>query len=159
MTGSAPNGLEDLIDEVLRLSGRLVSATAGLATQGLTAAQLGVLTTVVRSAHPPTVPQIARSLGHSRQAVQRLADLLCALGFVEAVANPDHKLARLLVPTATGRAAYAESDALSRVWAARVAAGLAQEQIDDAVRTLRTLRRGVEADLSAPHVPDPAHDD
>jgi DNA-binding MarR family transcriptional regulator len=104
-----------------------------------------VLTAVVRGGRPPTVPQIARSLGHSRQAVQRLADALVALGMVDTIDNPDHKRARLLVPTRRGREAYEAADAVSRTWADEVAAGLDPADLAAATRTLREIRNRLEA--------------
>ncbi|WP_170201605.1 MarR family winged helix-turn-helix transcriptional regulator [Actinocorallia herbida] len=130
---------------MLRTQARLLTATADFgAGEGLTGAQLLVLTAVVRGDRPPTVPQIARSLGHSRQAVQRLADALVEIGMVEAVDNPDHKRARLLVPTERGRAAYAAADAVSRTWAAEVTAGLDPAALAAATATLREIRTRLE---------------
>lgn len=137
---------EDLVDEVLRTSGRLVAATFTPAGGGLSGAQTLVLTAAVRAVQPPTVPQIARSLGHSRQAVQRLADTLCAKGLLETVDNPARKNARLLVPTSAGCGAYAEAEVHSREWAARVTAGISPDRLAAAVATLRELRHQLEAD-------------
>jgi DNA-binding MarR family transcriptional regulator len=139
--------LAELVDEVLRCHGRLLTATANLGTgDGLTGAQLLVLTTVVRADRAPTVPQIGRSLGHSRQAVQRLADALVERGLIEAVDNPDHKRARRLVPTAAGRRAYDRSNARGRDWAARVTEDMSPAELTAAAETLRRLRRRLEAD-------------
>ena len=138
--------LENLIDEVFRTSGRLVAATFTPAGGGLSGAQLLVLTATVRAAHPPTVPQIARSLGHSRQAVQRLADTLCSRGLLETADNPNRKTARLLVPTSAGRTAYAEAEVHSRQLASRVTSGIAPERLAATVSTLRELRQRLEAD-------------
>ncbi|MCW2621345.1 MAG: MarR family transcriptional regulator [Frankiales bacterium] len=145
----ASHPLEQLVDEVLRTSGRLLAATASAATGGLTGSQHVVLSAVVRAERPPTVPQIGRSLGHSRQAVQRLADVLVDRGLVCAVENPDHKRARCLVATTAGRELYAESDRRSRDWGARVTRDLTAAQIDATVQTLRTLRHNLEADASS----------
>ena len=141
-----PHPLENLVDEVFRTSGRLVAATYTSAGGGLSGAQLLVLTATVRAAQPPTVPQIARSLGHSRQAVQRLADTLCARGLMETADNPKRKTARLLVPTPAGRTAYAEAEVHSREWASRVTAGISPDRLAATVSTLRELRLRLEAD-------------
>ena len=140
---------EDLVDEVLRTSGRLVAATFTPAGGGLSGAQLLVLTAAVRATQPPTVPQIARSLGHSRQAVQRLADTLCTRGLLETADNPNRKNARLLVPTSAGRSAYAEAEVHSREWAGRVTDGIPPERLAAAVATLREVRHRLEADRPA----------
>jgi DNA-binding MarR family transcriptional regulator len=148
-TAFVTHPLEELVDEVLRTSGRLVAATATTAAGGLSGAQLLVLSSVVRAERPPTVPQIGRSLGHSRQAVQRLVDGLCARGLIKAVDNPDHKRARRLVPTRLGKAAHAQADRRSRTWAARVTQGLTAAEIGSAAATLRKLRHRLESDSAA----------
>jgi DNA-binding MarR family transcriptional regulator len=50
-----------------------------------------------------TVPQIARRLGVTRQAVQRVADLLVADGLARLTDNPDHKTSPHLLLTEEGR--------------------------------------------------------
>jgi DNA-binding MarR family transcriptional regulator len=138
--------LEELVDELLRTNGRLTSAFGDLVTDlGLTAAQHTVLTAVVRAAEPPTVPRIARSLGHSRQAVQRLADDLVAAGLLTTEANPEHKRARLLVATPEGTRLYRTSAERAAAWSARVTAGIDQHDLDATAATLRRLRHALEA--------------
>jgi DNA-binding MarR family transcriptional regulator len=134
-----------LVDEVLRTRGRLLSATASFGErEGLTGAQSLVLVAVARAENPPTVPQIGRSLGHTRQAVQRVVDVLAANGFVEFVDNPDHKRARRLVATPVGRAAQQAADDRSRSWAAEVTADLPAADLATTIATLRTLRTRLE---------------
>jgi DNA-binding MarR family transcriptional regulator len=83
MAVAHPHPLAGLADEVLRLHGRLLAADSDLgAADGLTGAQVLVLTAVVNAGRPPTVPQIGRSLGHTGQSVQRIADALTARGLL-----------------------------------------------------------------------------
>jgi DNA-binding MarR family transcriptional regulator len=58
-------------------------------------------------AGPKTVPQIARRLGVTRQAVQRLANLLVRDGLAEFQPNPDHQGSPHLMLTDRGAAALA----------------------------------------------------
>ena len=147
MTDRSP--LPELADEVLRLSARLQTATAQFGDDdGLSGAQLLVLIAVVRAKTPPTVPQIARSLGHTRQAIQRQADGLAAAGMVELVDNPDHKRARRLAATDRGAAAYASADEKSRAWEIGVVAGIPRGDLETAVITLRRLRARLEHQLA-----------
>jgi DNA-binding MarR family transcriptional regulator len=148
-----------LVDEILRTRGRLISANGGSAEQlTLSGTQSLVLVVIARSEQPPTVPQIARSLGHSRQAVQRVVDALAAGGYVEFVANPDHKRARRLLVTATGRATQAATDARGQAWAARVTSDIKADDLATTITTLRTLRLRLESDSpstkSSPARPD-----
>ncbi|AXI76198.1 MarR family transcriptional regulator [Peterkaempfera bronchialis] len=146
--------LSVLIDEILRTRGRLVTATPALgAEEGLTGSQSLVLAAVIRAVQPPTVPQIGRSLGHTRQAVQRTADALAQRGLIEFVDNPDHKRARRLVPTERGRAVDEDVQDRSRVWADRVTEGMDPGDLVAATETLRTLRTRLEAE-GAGRTPD-----
>ena len=138
------------VDEVGRTQGRLLEATAMFgAAEGLGGAQLTVLAVVVNAQVSPTVPQIGRSLGHTRQAVQRLADSLASLELVEFVDNPDHKRARRLAPTEEGLALYRRVDTQSRGWTARILAAIDPDDIDAATRTLRVVRQFLQADHAA----------
>lgn len=140
-----------LIDEVMRGHGRFVVLSDTFSTEGDPAGLMRtVLTSVIGSAVPPTVPQIGRSLGYPRQTIQRQADTLVAEGFLEWIDNPDHKKARRLVPTDKGRCAHARAKEKSEAWADRFSARLDQEEVRklaDVVDLLRKIRKEVEADL------------
>lgn len=136
-----------LVDEVLRTRGRLLSATAGFGDhEGLSGAQSLVLVSIARAERPPTVPQIGRSLGHTRQAVQRVVDALVAAGFVEFIDNPDHKRARRLIATPAGQAARTAADERSASWASRVTHDIPTDDLATTIATLRTLRLRLETD-------------
>jgi DNA-binding MarR family transcriptional regulator len=141
------DALIELIDEVVRLRGRLVAATASFGIgSGLTSAQMTVVTAVVNAQRPPTVPQIARSLGLSRQAVQRVADTLVDTALLTLADNPDHRRAKLLVATERARRAQADADRLSRSWANHVTRGLRTGDVTRATETLRVLRARIESE-------------
>jgi DNA-binding MarR family transcriptional regulator len=106
------NPLVNLIDEVMRLQGRFKSIFAGSnSVTGLPAMDLTVLTAVVEAAGAPTVPQIGRSLGRPRQVIQRATNALIEARLIEAVPNPHHKRAPLLLPTRRGKAVKRKADA------------------------------------------------
>lgn len=150
MTTEHGGQLPGLVDEVLRLHGRLLAMNADQgAAEDLTGAQLLVLTAVVNAERPPTVPQIGRSLGHARQSVQRVANALSARGLLACKENPDHKRAPLLIPTEAGRAAHRRVHEGSQAWISRVTAGIDPDSIVSAAETLRALRVRMEADLAA----------
>lgn len=89
---------------VFGLNGQLLSIAESLARPaGLTAAWWQVLATVLRK--PLSVADISRSIGNSRQSVQRVADLLVDQGLAEYQPNPAHRRAKLLAPTDEGRSA------------------------------------------------------
>ena len=87
-----------------RLNGQFLSAAEELAKPaGLTAARWQVLGAVLHE--PLPVAGIARAMGITRQSVQRIADLLVDQGLAEYTPNPAHRRAKLVAPTAAGRAA------------------------------------------------------
>lgn len=96
--------LSGIAKTVFRLNGQLLWIAEDLARPtGLTAAWWQVLATVLRE--PLSVADIARSIGNSRQSVQRVADLLVEEGLTEYQPNPAHRRAKLLAPTDRGRSA------------------------------------------------------
>ena len=64
-----------------------------------------------------SVAQIARALGVTRQAVQRLSDLLEADGLARYAENPAHQRAKLLVLTSKGREILDAIRARQALWA------------------------------------------
>jgi DNA-binding MarR family transcriptional regulator len=90
-----------------------------------------------------TVPAIARRLGVTRQAVQRIADLLVADGLVALDDNPGHRRSPHVRLTAEGRAVLTAIVAEARTWDADVANGLSDADIDEARRVLRTVLDGI----------------
>lgn len=134
-----------VIDEVIRLSGRLSSARKMTsAVAGMNPAHWLVLTAICRAAAPPTVSRIARSFGQSRQAVQRIADALIASGMIEGQDNPADRRAQVMVPTPRGRDAFALADSEGAEWAAALVAGIDPADLATAAAVLGTLRRRLE---------------
>lgn len=96
--------LSGIAKTVFRLNGQLLSIAEDLARPtGLTAAWWQVLAAVLRE--PLSVADISRSIGNTRQSVQRVADLLVDQGLAEYQPNPAHRRAKLLAPTKEGRSA------------------------------------------------------
>ena len=134
----------ELVDEVLRLHGRVVnlrkSSEVGNSTQVI------VLAAIVLAAEPPTVARIARSLGYSRQAIQKVADGLVAEGYAVYADNPYHKKSRNLLPTEAGKQAYELANQDSAEWTRRISEGLDVETLKLTLDTLRQLRYRLEKD-------------
>ncbi len=69
--------LTELILEIFSLSGSLVNEGDELVKElGLTSARWKVLGALAISGVPMSVAQIAKSMGQTRQGVQRLADIM-----------------------------------------------------------------------------------
>ncbi|MBH2074469.1 MAG: MarR family transcriptional regulator [Pseudomonadales bacterium] len=139
--------LGELVDEVLRLHGRVMSVKRPSVLGG--PGQTFVLASVVLAAEPPTVARIARSLGYTRQAIQRLADILAAQGYVSYEDNPHHKTSKQLVATALGRQVYAQVNQESAEWTERISQGLDVAALDQTLEVLRQVRHNLEQDKSA----------
>lgn len=87
-----------------RLNGQFLAVAEDLAEPaGLTATRWQVLGAVLPE--PLPVSAIARTMGITRQSVQRTADVLAEAGLVAYGDNPAHRRAKLVIATDAGRAA------------------------------------------------------
>jgi len=141
-----------LIDELTRLRSRLQSVFADASTStGLSHMELLVLTAVVESQSPPTVPQIGRSLGHQRQVVQRAANDLTKANLLDTMPNPDHKRAQLLCATDEGKRLYGKAAALGKQAANSLGRALDMAQCERLAGDLHELRGKIETHLRTTH--------
>lgn len=129
---------------VFRLNGQFLAVSEELAAPaGLTASWWQVLGAVLPEDLP--VAAIARTMGITRQSVQRVADLLVGKGLAEYVPNPAHRRAKLLRPTEEGRAAVRRIEPGHAALAARLAAELGEAELAETVRVLERLSAALEA--------------
>lgn len=155
MRRTSPNGihaarltqaLSSLVLEVFRLNGDLLTAGDALVGDlGLTSARWQVLGAVSLSPVPLPVAHVARNMGLSRQAVQRVVNEMCAEGLVRLDPNPHHRRAGLVALTERGEAAYATAMRRQTRWAEEVTGGLAAEDIEAAARILRALQQRLDS--------------
>ena len=133
--------LGQLIVETFRLNGDLLAAGDALVGDlGLTSARWQVLGAIALSPVPLPVAHLARNMGLSRQAVQRLANELSADGLVQFASNPHHQRAKLVLLTSQGRAAYNAAIARQKPWAHAVGKGFSLSEIQATTDVLRRLR-------------------
>lgn len=132
-------GLAPMIADIYELAGLMrVRGDSIAATVGQTQARWQVLSAA--STEPRlSVPQIARRLGITRQAVQRTADLLVGEGFAHFADNPDHKASPHLILTQTGQDILARLTRAARVGHQELAARLDGIDLATLHRDLRTL--------------------
>jgi DNA-binding MarR family transcriptional regulator len=145
-----PAHVRNLAVAIFETNGLLVDTGNGLVRHaGLTTALWQVLGALGYSPSPLPVAHIARNMGLTRQAVQRVVDLLIERGFVCPQSNPHHQRAKLIVLTPTGRIALSEAEAavapldrmvLDRIGADRISAAIAvlREMNDVMAQTLST---------------------
>jgi DNA-binding MarR family transcriptional regulator len=121
-----------------RLNGQFLALAEDLARPaGLTATWWQVLGAVL--SEPLPVAGIAREMGLARQSVQRVADILVRRGLARYQDNPAHRRAKLLIPTAAGRAAIAHIDPAHAAAARQLAATYGEDALAHAVATMRAL--------------------
>lgn len=127
-----------------RLNGQFLALAEELAQPaGLTATRWQVLGAVADQ--PLTVSGIARTMGITRQSVQRSADLLAAEGLVEYCENPAHARAKLVSPTESGRAAMRRIGPQHRIAADTLAATLGTDRWQTALAALEALSEALAA--------------
>ncbi len=105
-----------------------------------------MLGAIALSPVPLPVAHIARNMGLTRQAVQRLANEVERDGLVRFAPNPHHQRAKLVLLTARGKAAYEAAMKRQRPWASGLADGLSAKEIDGATATLRAIRQRLESE-------------
>ncbi|APP00439.1 MarR family transcriptional regulator [Xanthomonas perforans] len=125
---------------VFAANGRLVSAGNELVAHlGLTSAWWQVLAALRYAPTPLPAASIARNMGLTRQAVQRIVDVLAEQGLVEFQPNPHHLRAKLVVLTRAGiKAVNGAEKAVAPVDQA-IADKIGIDRIRDAVRTLEEM--------------------
>ena len=137
------NMLGELVIEIFRLNGVLLAEGDKLTRDvGLTSARWQVLGAIEVAGHPLTVAEIARNMGLTRQSVQRLANELDRERLVAFADNPNHRRAKLVVPTEKGRRAFRGAMRRQTDWAkASMRRGRIDErQLREAQGVLRALR-------------------
>ena len=136
--------LTELILEVFRLNGRLLSAGDALTRpRGQTSARWQVLGALDDNGR--TVADIGRRMGLTRQSVQRTADLLEADGLLAYGDNPAHQRAKLAMLTPRGRATLDAITTRQIEWANRIARRLPENNLQHAINTLQQVRQLLDA--------------
>lgn len=129
----------DIVLETFKLGGLLVSAGDQMGSEyGVSSARWKVLGAISLSGEPQTVPQIASSMGLTRQAVQRLVDAMHADELLLFHENPGHKRAKLISLSEHGQNVFAQLDAKQALWAEQCASGISEAEL---TTTLSVLQR------------------
>jgi len=125
----------------LRLAGHLTAAGDALAAP---AGQTSARWQVLAGARSGTlsVADIARLLGLSRQAVQRLADVLEKEGLIAYAENPRHQRAKLAMLTEKGAARLSEIEVRQAKWADALGTDFTVAELE---RTQKVMARVIAA--------------
>jgi DNA-binding IclR family transcriptional regulator len=141
--------IDELVLEIFRVNARVLAAgDVAVKGAGLTSARWKVLGAVARTDAKLSVANIARTMGLTRQAVQRIANELVTAGLIEWEENPRHQRSPLAVLTDDGRATY---DAAMRQWRANWASAIEEvfpeAEIAETTKRLRRLRGLLQSQL------------
>lgn len=138
--------LTELALAVFRANGALIARGDVLVEGfGLTSARWQVLGALALTGGTLTVPEIARSMGLTRQGIQKQVNLLIGDGLVATRANPAHERSQFVVLTVAGRAAYSRAEQRWAVEAARLSKGRLLGSLKCAVRELDELSERLRA--------------
>ena len=130
----------DLVLSLFRLNGLLIAEGDDMTEAlGLTSARWKVIGVIALSNSGLTVPGIARVLGQSRQAVQRITDVMATDGLLSYQSNPKHKRSVLVVLTEEGKTAYKDLRDVQDPWAIHNTEDIPIEQLDVGLRLVRRL--------------------
>lgn len=137
---ASTNDVRELALAVFAANGRLVSAGNDLVAHlGLTSAWWQVLAALRYSPTPLAVASIARNMGLTRQAVQRIVDLLADRGLVEFQPNPHHRRAKLVVLTPAGADAVMGAEKVVAPLDHAIAERIGTARMRDAIATLEEM--------------------
>lgn len=114
---------------------------------GLTAAWWQVIGGVLDE--PRTVADIGRTMGMTRQGVQRIADLLVDRGLAEYRPHPAHRRAKLLACTEAGYWAVRRISLAQHPWADRVGAAVGADELRAALETMQQLTTVLESEATS----------
>jgi len=130
----------DLVRAIFRLNGLLLADGDRMAEGvGLTSARWKVIGIVALTSSGVTVPGIARALGQSRQAVQRITDVMQTDGLVRYETNPRHKRSSLVQLTDHGQQVYNELRSVQDPWAIGHTEDTSVEELESALRLMQRL--------------------
>ena len=130
----------DLVLSVLRLNGLLIAeGDAMTEALNLSHARWKVIGAIALANNGLTVPGIARVLGQSRQAVQRITDVMAQDGVLEYEKNPNHKRSVLVVLSEDGKEIYNSLRQVQDPWAIDATEDIPIQELETALRLIRRL--------------------
>ncbi len=106
---------------------------------GLTASRWKILGAIELSDTPLTVPEIGRYMGQSRQAVQRLVDVMIKNDLLYMMDNPNHKRAKYIYMTDKAKTTYKQLDSKQIEWATSLSSDLSTSDLKNALKVLRHI--------------------
>lgn len=137
----------ELIQEITATADRIAGArtwTGELAQRA--DATWRLLYAIERSRYRLAIADAARVLGVRRQTAHELVHATAARGLIELLPNPDDRRILQVFLTVQGRGELARVRSIEGVWLQALLGGLADRQMTEATRVLRTIRQRLERD-------------
>ena len=130
---------------VFKVNGLIIRAGEGITNPiGQSSARWQVLG---RAYEPTTVAKMAQDIGHARQSVQRIADILAAEGLIAYEDNPTDRRARLVEVTPDGAEVLAKIYRRQVEWSLRTMEQLSPTQLAQIADGLEGIARVLESSL------------
>ena len=130
----------DVVLEIFKLGGLLIQEGDQITQEfGITSARWKILGAIALAGSALTVPQIARSMGLTRQAVQRLVDAMYEDSLLDFQDNPDHKRAKLINLTDNGAQIYTKLEKKQARWANTNAEKLVLKELEMTLSILKKM--------------------
>ena len=141
----AGESLTEIILEIFRLNGSLLEVGNKI-TKPLnpTSARWQVMGAIEIANQPLTVAQIARRMGLTRQAVQRITNDLLKLKMVELSPNPDHKRSPLVSISTKGEKTMVDLNKSQAKWVSKLAEGISERELNKVFKMLQEIRNRIE---------------
>lgn len=122
---------------IFNLNGLLIQAGEGITQPiGQSSARWQVLGRVYQ---PQTVAEIAREIGHARQSVQRVADVLVEEGLISYKSHPTDRRTKLLELTPQGQQVLAAIYKRQLAWSEQIMAKLDPDQLNAIASSLEEI--------------------
>lgn len=130
----------DLILALFRANGRMIEWGEHFAApSALTSARWQMLGALALAGKPTSTPQIATSMGVTRQGAQKQLNLLAADGLIEKLPNPGHLRSPLYCLSRRGEQTYRQLEARWQAHADALAAHFPASDLETAQRVLSRL--------------------
>jgi DNA-binding MarR family transcriptional regulator len=134
-----------IVLEAFKLGGLLVSEGDQMGSEyGISSARWKILGALSLAGEPQTVPQIARSMGLTRQAVQRLVDAMHENELLLFNENPDHKRAKLISLSKFGKAVFSKMDEKQSRWAMKYSVGITKAELETTLSVLKRISGSID---------------
>lgn len=142
---SSGEALTDIILEIFRLNGTLLEVGNKITKPlNLTSARWQVMGAIEIANQPLTVSQIARRMGLTRQAVQRIVYDLLKLEMLELSPNPDHKRSPLVSISNKGQETMVEVNKAQTKWVNNLADNINERELNKVLKLLQKIRGRIE---------------